>query len=95
MIENNVCIYQNIVLDYEALLQQEVWVNHSPLTPKDVQNNAFLNLNSNEPLYYPYTVSVSKCGESCNAFHNLYAQGVPDELKKYEYKKVQFNIIGK
>ena len=53
------------------------------------------NLNSNEPLYYPYTASVSKCDESCIALHNLYAQGIPDELKKQEYKKVQFNIMGK
>ena len=32
-----------------------------------------LDLNSNQPHYYPLTVSVNKCGESCNTIDNLYA----------------------
>ena len=32
-----------------------------------------VNINSNQPLYYPFTVSVNKCGGSCNTIDDPYA----------------------
>ena len=32
-----------------------------------------VNINSNEPLYYPFTVSVNKFGRSCNTIDDPYA----------------------
>ena len=41
-----------------------------------------VNSNSNESLYYPYTVSVNKCGGSCNTTKDPYALvSVPDKVK--------------
>ena len=33
-----------------------------------------VNINSNEPLYYPVTISVTKCSRSCNTIDDLWAQ---------------------
>ena len=30
------------------------------------------NINSNEPLFYPYSVRISKCSGSCNNIDNHY-----------------------
>ena len=32
-----------------------------------------VNINSNEPLYYPFSVSVNKIGRSCNTIDDPYA----------------------
>ena len=41
-----------------------------------------VNINSNELLYYPFIVSVNKCGESSNALSNPYARVcVPDKVE--------------
>ena len=31
-----------------------------------------INANSNEPSFYPYNVSISKCSGSCNNINDLY-----------------------
>ena len=52
----------------------------------------FVNINSNEPLYYPFTVSVDKCGESCNTMANLYDRiCFPDKVKSMNVNK--FSLI--
>ena len=33
-----------------------------------------VNINSNQPLYYPFTFSVNKCAGSCNTTGDPYAQ---------------------
>ena len=33
-----------------------------------------VNTNSNERLYYPFTVNINKCGGSCNTIDDPYAQ---------------------
>ena len=33
-----------------------------------------VDINSNEPIYYPFTVTVNKCGGCCNTFDDTYAQ---------------------
>ena len=32
-----------------------------------------MNINSKEALFYPFTLSVNKCGESCNIIDDAYA----------------------
>ena len=32
-----------------------------------------MNINSNEPLFYPYSILVNKCNDSCNDINNPYA----------------------
>ena len=56
----------------------------------------FINVNSKEPLYYSFNVSVNKCGWSCNTIDNLYIIiYVADKVKKYKFKNIKFDVGGK
>ena len=46
-----------------------------------------LNVNSNEPLFYPYSTEVNKCSGSCNNVNDPYAKlRVPDVFKNINVK---------
>ena len=41
-----------------------------------------INLNTNEPMFYPYSIKINRCKGSCNTINNLYAKlCVPDQIK--------------
>ena len=41
-----------------------------------------ININSNEPLFYLYSILVNKCSGSCNNINDLYVKSrVPDVAK--------------
>ena len=49
----------------------------SKLRPKIV------NVNSNEPVFYPFIIKTNKCSSSCNNINNPYTKiCVPDIVKK-------------
>ena len=51
-----------------------------------------INLNSNEPVFYPFSVKTSKYSGSCNNINDLYAKiCVPDAVKDLNVKV--FNIL--
>ena len=51
-----------------------------------------VNLNSNEPIFYPYSISTSKCSGSCNNINGPYPKlCVPDVVKNLNIKV--FNLI--
>ena len=53
---------------------------------------AIMNTNSNEPLFYPYSVLINKCSGSCNDIDNPYAKlCIPDVLKDINIKV--FNLM--
>ena len=46
-----------------------------------------INLNSNEPVFYPFSIKISKCSGSCNNINDPYAQiCVPDVVKSLNIK---------
>ena len=46
-----------------------------------------MNINSNEPSFYPYSVKISKCSCSCYNIHDPYAKlCVPDVSKNMNVK---------
>ena len=46
-----------------------------------------VNINSDETTFYPFTVSVNKCGGSCNTDDDLYAKKcVPNKVKNMNLK---------
>ena len=46
-----------------------------------------INFNSNEPMFYPFSIKTSKCSCSCNNINNPYAKiGVPDVIKDLNVK---------
>ena len=51
-----------------------------------------INVNSNEPVFYPFSVKTSKCSGSCNNINDLYAKiCIPDVIKDLNVKV--FNLI--
>ena len=46
-----------------------------------------VNVNSNEPLFYPFSIKASKCSGSCNNSNNPYAKFcVPNVVKNIKIK---------
>ena len=42
-----------------------------------------VNLNSDEPVFFPFSIKTSKCSGSCNNINNAYAKFcIPDAVKK-------------
>ena len=41
-----------------------------------------INVNSNNPIYYPFSIKTSKCSGNCNNINDPYAKTcVPDSVK--------------
>ena len=46
-----------------------------------------VNVNSNEPIFYPFSIRISKCSGSCNNTNDLYAKiCAPDAVKDLNVK---------
>ena len=51
-----------------------------------------INLNANEPMFYPHSIKINRCKGSCNTISDPYAKMcVPDQIKNI-YVKV-FNLL--
>ena len=52
------------------------------------------DVNSNEPMFYPYSIKVNKCSGSCNNINYPYAKlCVPDIIKNINMKI--FNLMSR
>ena len=53
-----------------------------------------ININSNEPLFYPYSVKINKCSGSCNNINDPFVKVcIPDVVKRIKLKV--FNLISR
>ena len=53
-----------------------------------------VNVNSNEPVFYPFSIKTSKCSGSCNNINDPYAKlCVPDVVKNMNIKV--FNLMSR
>ena len=53
-----------------------------------------ININSNEPWFYPYSIKINKCSDSCNDFNDPYAKlCVPGVVKGTNVKV--FNLMSR
>ena len=53
-----------------------------------------INVHSNEPVFYPFSIKTSKCSGSCNDIDNPYAKMcVPDVVKNLNVKV--FNLMSR
>ena len=47
----------------------------------------FVNVNGNNPIFYPFSIKTSKCSGNCNNINNPYAKiCVPDVIKDLNIK---------
>ena len=53
-----------------------------------------INLNTNEPLFYPYIIKINKCKGRCNTINDSYAKiCFPDDIKNINVKV--FNLMSR
>ena len=53
-----------------------------------------VNVNSDEPVFYPFSIKTSKCSDSCNNINDPYAKlCVPNVVKKLNVKV--FNLMSR
>ena len=75
-------------------------VSTTPLSCSSMNNQAckvrpeIVNVNSNEPVFYPFSIETSKCSGSCNNINDPYAKiCVPDAVKYLNIKV--FNLMSR
>ena len=48
-----------------------------------------ININSNNPIFYPFSIKINKCSGNCNNINNPYAKiCVPDVIKDLNVKVI-------
>ena len=53
-----------------------------------------ININSNNPMFYPFSIKVNKCSGNCSNINNPYAKlCVPDAIKDLNVKV--FNLMSR
>ena len=74
------------------------WLAATPLRCISITNQEgkarqqIVNVNSNEPVFYPFSIKTSKCSGSCNNINDPYAKMcVPDVVKHLNVKV--FNLM--
>ena len=46
-----------------------------------------ININSNNPIFYPFSIKINKCSSNCNNINNPYAKiCIPDVIKDLNVK---------
>ena len=72
-------------------------VSTTPLSCISMNNQVrpeIINVNSNEPVFYPFSIKTSKCSGSCNNINDPYAKiCVPDAVKDLNVKV--FNLMSR
>ena len=75
-------------------------VSTTPLSCISMNNQAckvrpeIINVNSNEPVFYPFSIKTSKCSGRCNNINDPYAKMcVPDVVKILNIKV--FNLMSR
>ena len=59
---------------------------------KNVNQDQVININSNNPIFYPFSIKITKCSGNCNNINNPYAKiCVPDVIKDLNVKL--FNLM--
>ena len=53
-----------------------------------------INLNTNEPMFYPYSIKINRCKGSCNTINDPYAKiCVPDQIKNTNVKVFNLELM--
>ena len=53
-----------------------------------------INVNTNETVFYPYSITINKCEGSCNTINDPYAKlCIPATIKNINVKVLMFNLI--
>ena len=66
----------------------------SKVNQKCISRPKIIDVNNNEPVFYPYSIKVNKCSGSCNSINDPYAKlCAPDIIKNMDVKV--FNLTSR
>ena len=84
----------NLAISFLNMVKVKSLECMSVVNQKCMSRPKIININSNEPIFYPYSIKVNKCSGSCNNINDPFAKlCVPDITKNINVKV--FNIIAR
>ena len=84
---NKLCLAGLTVLSYENQLSTNQLSCISMTNKKCKVGPEIINVNTDEPVFFPFSIKTSKCRGSCNNISDSYAKiSVPDVVKNLNVK---------
>ena len=84
----------NLAVGFLSILKVKSLECMSMINQKCVSRPKIINVNADEPVFYPYSIKVNKCSGSCNNIKNPFAKlCVPDVVKNINVKV--FNLMSR
>ena len=84
----------NLAISFLNMVKVKSLECMSVVNQKCMSTPKIININSNEPIFYPYGIKVNKCSGSCNNINDPFAKlCVPDITKNINVKV--FNIMAR
>ena len=84
----------NLVINFFNALEVNSLECMSMINQKCMSRPKIIDINANEPVFYPYSIKVNKCSGSCNNINDPYAKlCVPDIIKNINVKV--FNLMSR
>ena len=84
----------NLAINLFNVLKVKTLECVSVLNEKCMSRPKMIDLNKNEPAFYPYSIKVNKCGGDCNNIYDPMAKlCVPDIIKDINIKV--FNLLAR
>ena len=69
-------------------------LNYISVENQECKTRPQVNVNTNNPIFYPFSIKTSKCSGNCNNINNPYAKiCVPDVIKDLNVKV--FNLMSR
>ena len=84
----------NLAISLFSILKVKAIECVSVINEKCMSRPKFINLNEDEPVFYPPSIKVNKCGGDCNNINNPMAKlCVPDIVRDMNNKV--FNLLAR
>ena len=84
----------NLVVSFLNMLKVKSLECMSMINQKCMSRPKIIDVNADEPVFYPYSIRVNKCSESCNNINDSFAKlCVPDVVKNVNVKV--FNLMSR
>ena len=82
----------NLVINFFNALKVNSFKCMSMINQKCMSRPKIIDVNANEPVFYPYSIKINKCSGSCNNINDPFAKlCVPDITKNINVKV--FNLM--
>ena len=84
----------NLAISFLNMVKVKSFECMSVVNQKCMSRPKILDINPNEPAFYPYSIKVNKCSGSCNTINNPFAKlCAPDTTKNINVKV--FNLTAR